>query len=683
MLVRNASVALTLGVLACCQPVAPNEPAGVASAPTATPSDAAPKAAPSRPLLPPPDAPPPPPIRPPPRGTSDTPGAIRQILAIDGERAIVVFTREGTADTPPPILAAMRADGTIDWSVELGGQPLPGRTSTGIELVGDAVSIAIGHPGELHDRIDRIEIYGIADGKRRATVNAEVESYARETIVDRGLRIDTFLASHYGANEIIATDANGVVWRKTLHGWPHTEIVGLPKHVAVRLAVEGELMRTEEWHVFDRRRGSRVAVVPGYDSCSDAGHWFVRQDYQLHAVDLGTFSTRPVLNSTGFPTRDLPGLGAVSGGDAWVLRDCTIVEGQPFAFAQLGMIEALVGVEANGDWRIQPLGIRRYREGDVDPLPDRLHPVMALGGLDESDAYDLILADLRKAERTGSNAPETRIGLQALLRFDDDDQQGYVVATRDVLGVIDGSTGAMTGHHIRRDTMALHRTQRAGRHLWLPPASGMQLGRAAPTVLDLRAPTGSAAVRGALAADLGDDRRGKPALGCDSMNTIRYDGVETAHGLGPVSPSREPPFEAEHMAQAARGFACASPSSIVTLLAWAIVQDDRPLRNHDALMMIEDIVDGRPLYTVVSMYRHATNRDWGIAVSFHDPSSPMRRFARRPTTADLDAFIDQSSFAMVDPFGPLLAGNVLDANWRAVTGEAALRRFPAAVEQID
>jgi hypothetical protein len=61
----------------------------------------------------------------------------------------------------------------------------------------------------------------------------------------------------------------------------------------------------------------------------------------------------------------------------------------------------------------------------------------------------------------------------------------------------------------------------------------------------------------------------------------------------------------------------------------------------------------------------------------------MRRFARRPTTADLDAFIDQSSFAMVDPFGPLLAGNVLDANWRAVTGEAALRRFPAAVEQID
>lgn len=685
MLLRAVSVALVVGLSPACQPVAPSEPAGAVAIPEAKPTEAEPTAAgpPALRVLPPPDAPPPPPTRPPPRGTSDALGAIRQILAIDGERAIVVFTREGRADTPPPILAAMRADGTIDWSVEIRGQPLTGRTSTGIELVGDAVSIAIGLPGTLHDRIDRIEFYGLADGKRRATVNAEVESYARETIVDRGLRIDTFLASFYGDNEIVATDADGVVWRKPLHGWPHAEIVALPEHVAVRLTVEGEHTNTDEWHVFDRRRGTRVAVVPGYDSCSDAGHWFVRQDHRLSAVDLRTFSTRPALDSTGFPTRDVPGLGPVSGGDTWMLRDCTIVEGRPLVFAQLGMIEALVGVEPSGDWRIQPLGIRRVREGEVDPLPDRLHPSMALAGLDESDAYDLILADLRKAERTGSNAPETRIGIQGLMDFDDDELRGYVVATRDVLGVIDGSTGAVIGHHIRRDTMALHRTQRAGRHLWLPPAPGMRLGRAAPTILDLRAPPQAAAVRGALAADLGEDRRGTPALTCVSMDTVGYDGIEAAHGLGPVTPSREPPWDAAHMTQAARRFACASPSSTVTLLAWAIVQDARPLRNHYALMMVEDIVDGRPLYTVVSMVRHATNRDWGIQVSFHDPSSPLRRFIRRPTTADLDAFIDQSDFAMVDPFGPLLAGNVLDAHWRAVTGEAALRRFPAAVEQID
>jgi hypothetical protein len=295
----------------------------------------------------------------------------------------------------------------------------------------------------------------------------------------------------------------------------------------------------------------------------------------------------------------------------------------------------------------------------------------------------MIVANLRKADTTGSIAPQTRIGVSGVLRFDDGDGGGYVVATRDVIGVVDGETGEMFGRHLRRDAMALHRTALAGHRLWLPPAPGGRLGRAAPTVLDLAIPTTDRPTREALAAALGRERAGKPAWSCDSMDTIRYDGIETSAGQAAIAPSREPPWDAAHLAQAARRFACASSSAIVTPLAWAVIEDSRPLRNHYALMMVEQVVDGEPLHTVVSMYRHATNVDWNISVSFHDPSSPLRRWVSRPSSAEIDAFVDQADFPLLDTWGTMLAGNVLDSNWVLATGEPPLRHLPAGVEQLD
>ena len=82
------------------------------------------------------------------------------------------------------------------------------------------------------------------------------------------------------------------------------------------------------------------------------------------------------------------------------------------------------------------------------------------------------------------------------------------------------------------------------------------------------------------------------------------------------------------------------------------------------------------------MYRHATNDWWNVSRSFHDPSRPYRRFTIRPTTADLDAFIDQAYFQFdAEHDFRVLAGNVLDDNWREATGEDARRRFPEGIEQ--
>lgn len=628
--------------------------------------------------LPAPDDPPPPPKAAPPSGTLTDPGTITQILAIDHERAVVVFTPYWAAGIPAPVLASMRADGSIAWSVGINGVPLRGRTSTGIELVGDSVSIAIAGPHPLHPVLDRIEVYGVGDGKLRATIRASTESYARDTIVDRGLRIDTVLGTSADA-EIIASDARGERWRAKHPAYIGPEIVVLPEHVAVPTQSEND---EERWQVFDRSRGRPVATVAGGDTCTDGKRWFVRGYNSLFEVDLTDFSSRMILNVATLPKTDLgPFTRGGGDGDEWVLRDCTVIDGRPLAFAQLGMIEGLVSVGETPE-RFASLGVRRMREGENDPLPDRLHRFAVLRALDDSDAYDLLAVDFLAADRNATGALQSWIGVQDLLMLQGE-RPGYVVATRDVIGVIDGHSGAMTGHHIRRDTMALHRTQLAGNHLWLPPAPGARLGRAAPTVVDLGASPSKPPVRAALATALGQQRDGIPAVACGSREQVGYDGIETAMGLGPVSPSREPPWNPERLEQAARRFACASKAAIVTPLAWAIVEDSRPLRNHYALVLVEDDIAGASIYTVVSMYRHATNDEWNIAVSFHDPSSPLRRFMRRPTTADLDAFTTQAEFPFVDGWGQVKVGNVLDSRWVLATGEPPIRHFAPGIEQAD
>jgi hypothetical protein len=615
-----------------------------------------------RPSLPAPEPPPPSPTVAPPLGTPETLGAILQILAVDSERAVVVFTPHTGVGRPGPTLALMRRSGAIEWVANLPGTPLAGRTSSGIELVGDAVSVAIARAGRLHEQLERIDVYALDDGRRRAVIEPGDEYYGRDTVVDRGERYDVLLATGMGPSIVIASDARGERWRAPLHAAPGPEVIVLPEHLVVHERDEGGKL----WRVYTRATGRAVAGVRGWASCSDGQRWFVLDGNTVERVDLRDFSTDVVLDVDAMPGE----------GDEWYARDCTIIDDHPVGFVQRGMIESLVDNGAGG--HIVPLGIRRYREGAIDPLPDRLHPIVALTSLDDEDFYDLVVTDVRRPSAAGE--PRRWVGVQGSFAFDDGAHTGYVVATRGVIAVIDGERGEIVGHHIRRDTMALNRSQRVGTHLWLPPAAPLQLGRAAPTVLDLAAPPADLAVRAAIFAEL---TSGTPAGRCDSMDTIDYDGVGTTEGLGPVSPSRLPPWDVEHFAASARRFACASEGAKVVLLAWSIVEDSRPLRLHDALALVEDTRGGAPIYTVLQMSRQAKNPRWNISVSFHDPSSPMRRFAVRPTTADLDAFVEQSRFRYVDGWAAVLAGNVLDSEWIAVTGEPPTVHFGAGIEQTD
>jgi hypothetical protein len=616
--------------------------------------------------------------------SSETPtseGTIRQLLAIGNDRAVVVFVPYTQAGIPSPTMALMHRDGRIGWSVSFDHSPLAGRTSTGIEIVGDAISVAIARDGEPplgHERLDRIEIYGLADGRRRAIIRPEGEYYGRETIVDRDERYDALIHTDGTSNLIIASDARGERWRATMEEIPGHEIIALPEVVAVHEGGGGGLMATGQgsWRVFSRRDGRVVANVRGSEStCCDGQRWFVLARGDVLKVDTSDFSTDLVMDDPM-----LPGIENLT-----FLRDCTIIDGRPIAFVQRGMTEGLVAVSADDGTveRAVSLGIRRYREGAVYPLPDRLHPVVATISENGDSMVELGVVDLERAGPTlerSSTPLRTWLGAQALPRFDNGEDGGYMVAARGLIAIIDGDDGELRGRYIRRDTMAMHRTQLVGTLLWLPPPAPTRLGRGTPTVIDLSQRSDDAEVSDeAVSAALHPPRE----ITCDTLSRAGYDGLGVSDGLGPVSPSRLPPWDPQHLAEGARRFACASESAVVVPLAWSIIEDDRPLRNHNVLALVEDRVDGVPLYTAVSMYRHATNTAWNMSVSFHDPSRPIRRFASRPTTADLDAFIDQSHFEFVESWGRVLVGNLIDSNWVAATGEAPTRHFAAGIEQAD
>ncbi len=616
---------------------------------------------------------PPPPARPagPPRG----PGGIQQLLAVDDQRAVVVFVPEATFGEPAPTLALMHRDGRIGWSVTLDHPLFETRTSPGVELVGDAVVVTLAEwpPSReeyaMYETVAGIQVHALDDGHRRARIDAGKWAYGRETVVDGDERYDVVTSDTGGDPFLIASGPQGERWRTKLHDRAAgDEILMLPEHVAV--SAYGGMAAPDSWFLYRRDDGRRVGSIEGQDeTCTDGRRWFLWQKDALVEARPSDLSTRLISKVT------LPG------GSSRTTRGCTIIDGEPIAFIQQGMTEGLVSIAPDGSTRhAMSLGLRRLRSGRVYPLPNRLHPVVATLSESEDDFVELGVSDLRRAGATFGRGPKTYAGAQGLIRRDDG-SGGYVVAARSVIATIDGDTGQLVGRALRRDTMAFHRSQLRGSHLWLPPPSPMRLGQAAPTVLDLRDP---AAPEPDVDQATRDAFRAMPRIQCSALSTSGHDGIGTSEALPPPPKhGRLPAWDLDLLASGARHFACADANAEVTLLAWSIETDDRPLRNHNALVLVETRVNGAPIYTAVAMYRHATNKSWNVSRGYHSRSRPVRRFAHRPTTADLDAFVAQSKFQYVSGYGRVVRGNVLDDHWRRATGEKPTLHFAAAIEQAD
>ncbi|RYZ64178.1 MAG: hypothetical protein EOP08_09520 [Proteobacteria bacterium] len=161
----------------------------------------------------------------------------------------------------------------------------------------------------------------------------------------------------------------------------------------------------------------------------------------------------------------------------------------------------------------------------------------------------------------------------------------------------------------------------------------------------------------------------------------RGDGIEVGHDLPKVAPTALPPWDLDASRDFACAYACADPSATAHLLAWSIVEDDRPLRNHNAAYLVEH--PGKPT-TVVVMYRHATNGWWNVDSSFHSRQRPIVPFQKPPSAAQVDAVLRENGWQLTQQEAgdfQLLAGNMLDDVWTEVLHAAPPRHHPQGIER--
>lgn len=186
------------------------------------------------------------------------------------------------------------------------------------------------------------------------------------------------------------------------------------------------------------------------------------------------------------------------------------------------------------------------------------------------------------------------------------------------------------------------------------------------------------------AADAGRESPEAMANCPDPTEYVRGDGIEVGKGLPAVTPTAMPPWDLDATRAFACAYACAPEGSAAHMLAWHVIEDSRPLRNHNAVFAVEH-ASAKPKWTVVVMYRHATNVWWNINVSFHSRARPVRTFDHAPSDTEMIAMLDENRWRFdheKESNGfKILAGNVIDPLWTSVTGSPPSRSFPKGIEQ--
>lgn len=166
---------------------------------------------------------------------------------------------------------------------------------------------------------------------------------------------------------------------------------------------------------------------------------------------------------------------------------------------------------------------------------------------------------------------------------------------------------------------------------------------------------------------------------------VRGDGIGTTQGQPKVVPTELPPWPSRVAVDAACEHAGAQTGSVAYLLAWNVIEDERPLRNHNVAYAVahRPTRDGREPWSIVVMYRHANNDWWNVAWSFHSRARPVHHFRERPTRVQVDQVLEENDwqFEREHQDFRLLAGNVIDEVWPVVTGDRAVKLHPPNVER--
>ncbi|WP_165704144.1 hypothetical protein [Enhygromyxa salina] len=614
-----------------------------------------------------------------PPGTPKVEGWISDMVAIDEDRAIVRFLVPGPDHEKQWWIALMRRDGSLAWVQSLSGQLAANEGVTGIEIIQDAVSVMtatfVGDDPELE-----LHGFALADGARRFEI-AHGQGFAQGVANDGGRRFD--LRVHYPASlgvrptaELVATSSTKELWRASIpiSPAPGPDPTLVDDSLAVR--VESKDDDHASWWVFERSSGKvRGKLQARVQSCSDGTRWFVRSDDGLLSVDPKTVATRDAVPAA-LQAADLVG--------TWMLDDCAVIPGAVVVLASRGYRKAMVAfdLETFAPLGHVELGAVYVGSNGFDPMPARMHakaafPVMTHDGGREIMVIDPVAGQL--LERWGAN-DHGAIGYAFM-----DWSGGYLASTTHTLAVVDTRSGSLAGLATVPEGVFPGSQQLVGSTLWLPPTAPLRLGARAPRLIDLSA-AASEDLRGAVLFDVHpiapSPVRGR-AQCPDPTAPLTGPGTGSDGTLGPVAQSRLPTWDLDILHEAARMHACAPGLAPSLLLAWYVMEDDRPLRNDYALVLVEDTSHGPPTFTIVQASRHANNREWNVGTSPHSNREVVRSFDHRPTRREIDAFLAQSDWHFDHDWGRVLAGNVLDAEWRAATGQSPWRSFPKGIERPD
>jgi hypothetical protein len=620
-------------------------------------------------------SPPPDPTAKLPAGTPEVEGRISHILAIDAERAIVRFIIPGRRHAEKWWLALMHADGSLGWVRTMADDVAENEHSHGLERIGDAVSIITSRMVKERPVLT-MHAFALADGSPRYEVELG-HGYLNDTATAGELRVDArvdyvftlsaTLGSHIDA-ELIVSGPKGVRWRAPI-GEP-IPVGHDPTIVGDVIAVRNEERGGTRWLAFDRSSGAkRGEFVGDPQSCSDGRRWLVRRGDELIEIDLRSLKTKVVMG----PSKLAKGSGA------WSIVDCVFADATPIVLLGRGPRNALAALDP-ATMAIAghvEIGTNSVGMNGFDPLPQRARGVLVLQGLARDGEHEVVVADPKRSRELGRWRGQTSYLPQL---FDG----GWLLTTASTIFAVDAKTGELEG----RAMLGIEPPQReqiAGASLWVA-REPMKLGRRAPWVIALDAKV-SDDVRDAVLAEMQSTEQLAAKAGrrpCpDPREVVRGDGLGTDGKLGPVALTRLPTWDLDVLRETARTLACAPADAPARLLAWYVMEDNRPLRNDNALLLVEHSSSSSPRYTLVSVYRHATNREWNTAGSFHDPTEPVRTFDHRPTRKEIDAFLAQADWTFADGWGRVIAGNVLDDEWRAATGAAPWHAFPKGIEQAD
>lgn len=621
------------------------------------------------------------PTAPLPPGTPTAEGVVTDLVAIDDERAIVRFIVPGPNHDDRWWVALMHRDGSLQWVQTLSGQLGSLESSTGIEIVGDSVSIVT---SDFHGSDPEVSLhaFALADGARRFD-HTLGPGYPSGSTVDGARRFDVsqhFSSAPGGGSSahLTVSSPTGMEWSAPLP--PPPPPGPDPTVVGDALVVRSEQRDADfpaTWHVFERSTGTLRGTLPAHpQSCSDGTRWFVIVGDALVSVDPRTLKTRRVTGPLELPGR--PG--------TWALDDCVVAGGAPVALVSRGSRVALVAFDAKTFARAGhvELGMVSVGLNGFDPMPAHAHPAVTVFAMTDDDREGIIVADpfaSRVIEHWSSTDEYGGFGYMNMTW-----SGGYVVPMPHTLAVVDGRSGMLEGRAMLPPDAMVRPQQIVGDVVWLPPVDLVRLGARAPRLIDLRtiAPDD---VRGAV---LVDARRASTAPSVDGRAPcpdpsapMVGDGTGTDGTLGPVALTRLPTWDIDILYETARRLACAPGAAPARLMAWYVMEDDRPLRNDNALLMIEDTTTQPPRFTLVQVYRHATNREWNVNTSFHSPREPIRTFDHRPNRAEIDDFLGQSGWSFDDDWGRVIAGNVVDEEWRRATHLEPWRSFPKGIERAD